>query len=167
MRAQGPAGSPSVAAGRRVAALVPRAGLALTCSSVPDVLLATDADWIHDEVDAVLGDEDSQVVRVRTGREVQGAVEALQPGLVILDLQIGNMGGVATALALQQSFEATIRVRPPILLLLDRPSDVFLARRSLAEGWLVKPLDSFRLRRASRALLAGDTYHEPSGLATA
>ena len=134
---------------------------------MPDVLLATDADWIHDEVDAVLGDEDSRVVRVRTGREVQGAVESLQPALVILDLQIGNMGGVATALALQQSFEATIRVRPPIMLLLDRPSDVFLARRSQAEGWLVKPLDSFRLRKAARALLAGETYHEPSGLATA
>ena len=134
---------------------------------MPDVLLATDADWIHDEVDAVLGDEDSRVVRVRTGREVQGAVESLQPALVILDLQIGNMGGVATALALQQSFEATIRVRPPIMLLLDRPSDVFLARRSQAEGWLVKPLDSFRLRKAARALMAGDTYHEPSGLATA
>ena len=134
---------------------------------MPDVLLATDADWIHDEVDAVLGDEDSQVVRVRTGREVQGAVESLQPALVILDLQIGNMGGVATALALQQSFEATIRVRPPIMLLLDRPSDVFLARRSQAEGWLVKPLDSFRLRKAARALMAGDTYHESSGLAKA
>ena len=134
---------------------------------MPDVLLATDADWIHDEVDAVLGDEDSQVVRVRTGREVQGAVESLLPSLVILDLQIGNMGGVATALALQQSFEATIRVRPPIMLLLDRPSDVFLARRSAAEGWLVKPLDSFRLRKAARALMAGDTYHESSGLAKA
>ena len=41
---------------------------------------------------------------------------------------------------------------------------MFLARRSGADGWLVKPLDAFRLRRAARALLDGGTFHEPSGL---
>ena len=29
-------------------------------------------------------------------------------------------------------------------MLLDRDADVFLARRSDADGWLVKPLDAFR-----------------------
>ena len=53
----------------------------------------------------------------------------------------------------------------PILLLLDRPADVPLARRWAVDGWLIKPLDSFRLRRAARALREGDTYEEPSGLA--
>ena len=43
----------------------------------------------------------------------------------------------------------------PVLMLLDRHADVFLARRSDADGWLVKPLDAFRLRRAADALLAG------------
>ena len=38
-------------------------------------------------------------------------------------------------------------------MLLDRRPDVFLARRSGAEGWLVKPLDPIRLRRATAALL--------------
>ena len=47
-------------------------------------------------------------------------------------------------------------------MLLDRRPDVFLARRSGAEGWLVKPLDPLRLRRAARALLAGGTYHDES-----
>ena len=45
-------------------------------------------------------------------------------------------------------------------MLLDRIADVFLARRSGADGWLVKPLDPLRLRRAVRAVLRGDTYHE-------
>jgi hypothetical protein len=45
-------------------------------------------------------------------------------------------------------------------MLLDRIADVFLAQRSGAEGWLIKPLDSFRLRRAATALLAGGTYVE-------
>lgn len=131
---------------------------------MPDVLLATDADWIFDEVDAVLGDEETKVVRVRAGRDVLKVVHDVEPGLVVLDLQIGNMGGIATAIALQQEFENGDE-QPPILLLLDRPADVPLARRVEVEGWLVKPLDAFRLRRAARTLLSGETFHEPSGLA--
>jgi DNA-binding response OmpR family regulator len=131
---------------------------------VPDVLLATDADWIFDEVDAVLGDDETVVVRVRTGREVVKVVRDVAPGLVVLDLQIGNMGGIATAIALQQEYENDDD-QPPILLLLDRPADVPLARRVEVDGWLVKPLDAFRLRRASRALLSGEPFHEASGLA--
>jgi DNA-binding response OmpR family regulator len=132
---------------------------------VPDVLLATDADWIHDEVDAALADGDTAVVRVRTGREVLQVIHDVSPGLLVLDLQIGNMGGIATAIAVQQEFEGDESERPPIMLLLDRPADVPLVRRVDVEGWLVKPLDAFRLRRAARALLAGDVFHEPSGLA--
>ena len=45
-------------------------------------------------------------------------------------------------------------------MLLDRRPDVFLARRSGAEGWLVKPLDPLRLRRADAALLDGGTYYD-------
>jgi DNA-binding response OmpR family regulator len=133
--------------------------------AVSDVLIATDADWIYDEVDAALADDETRVVRVRAGREVSAAVDQVQPALIVLDLQIGNMGGIATALDLEQKFEDRDTLRPPILLLLDRPADVPLARRTGVEGWMVKPLDSFRLRRAARALLADDTYQEPSGLA--
>jgi len=45
-------------------------------------------------------------------------------------------------------------------MLLDRAADVFLARRSDADGWMIKPIDAFRLRKAATALLAGGTYHE-------
>jgi DNA-binding response OmpR family regulator len=133
--------------------------------TVSDVLIATDADWIYDEVDAALADDETRVVRVRAGREVSAAVDRVEPSLIVLDLQIGNMGGIATALDLEQEFEDREGLRPPILLLLDRPADVPLARRTGVEGWMVKPLDAFRLRRAARALLADGTYEEPSGLA--
>ena len=73
---------------------------------MPDVLLATDADWIFEDVDAALTDEDTDVVRVRAGRDVSPAVRQVNPGLVVLDLQIGNMGGIATALDLQQGFDS-------------------------------------------------------------
>jgi DNA-binding NarL/FixJ family response regulator len=133
---------------------------------VPNVLIATDADWIHAEVDAALADKETIVLRSRSGREVIAAVAEHQPALVVLDLQIGNMGGIATFLHLQQEAEDGRLPAVPALLLLDRPADVPMTRRVGAEGWLIKPLDAFRLRRAAAALLGGGTFHEPSGLAT-
>jgi DNA-binding response OmpR family regulator len=47
-------------------------------------------------------------------------------------------------------------------MLLDRRPDVVLARRSGAEGWLVKPIDPLRLRRAVSALLDDGTFADDS-----
>ena len=124
------------------------------------VLLATDADWVFDEVDAALGDDQTTVHRVRAGVDVVGACLELAPELIVLDLQIGNMGGMAAAIAVRHEQEAGRLDDAAILMLLDRGPDVFLARRSDADGWLVKPLDAFRLRRAATALLAGGAWTE-------
>jgi CheY-like chemotaxis protein len=48
----------------------------------------------------------------------------------------------------------------PVVMLLDRIADVHLARRSGAEAWLIKPIDSLRLRRAVQEIRAGRTWHE-------
>ena len=127
---------------------------------MPDVLIATDADWIFEDVDQALSDEDTRVLRVRRGRDVAEAVRKVHPALVVLDLQIGNMGGIATALHLEQEFDAGTLNPAPILLLLDRPADVFLARRYGIDGWIFKPLDSFRLRRAVQTVLEAGSYTE-------
>jgi CheY-like chemotaxis protein len=127
---------------------------------VPTVLLATDADWIRDEVDSALGDEQTTVTVVKAGAEVIGAVAQLTPDLVVLDLQIGNMGGMAVCMALRLEESGGRLPHVPVLMLLDRTADVFLAQRSGAEGWLIKPLDSFRLRRAATAVLAGGRFVE-------
>jgi DNA-binding response OmpR family regulator len=81
---------------------------------------------------------------------------------VIVDMQMGNMGGMAVCLELrlQESYDAIDHI--PVLMLLDRRPDVFLARRSGAEGWLVKPLDPLRLRRSVAALLNDGTFADES-----
>jgi CheY-like chemotaxis protein len=95
---------------------------------------------------------------VASGPEVVEAVLADPPDLVVVDMQMGNMGGMAVCLELRLD-ESYLDIRHvPVLMLLDRRPDVFLARRSGAEGWLVKPLDPLRLRRATAALLDGGTY---------
>jgi DNA-binding response OmpR family regulator len=75
---------------------------------------------------------------------------------------MGNMGGMAVCLELRLDESYMDIPHVPVLMLLDRRPDVFLARRSGAEGWLVKPLDPLRLRRAATALLDGETYMDES-----
>lgn len=117
-----------------------------------DVLLATDADWLFDDVVAALGGTHN-IHRVREGSVVAGAVAEVTPELIILDLQIGNMGGVATSLLLKQESRAGRLPEAPILLLLDREADEYLATQSDADKWVVKPLNSLALRRAAQELL--------------
>jgi DNA-binding response OmpR family regulator len=127
---------------------------------VPTVLLATDADWIFDEVEAALSGPDLTVYRVRAGADVLPALDEVEPDLVILDLQIGNMGGMAACMAIRHE-EAADRIPiTAVLMLLDRAADTFLARRCEADGWLIKPLDAFRLAKAARILLDGQSYVE-------
>ena len=124
-----------------------------------EVLLATDADWVHREVSAAL-DGEHTISWVRRGTDVREAVAEREPDVVVLDLQIGNMGGMATCIDLHLEAGADRLPDVPVLMLLDRHADVFLARRSNADGWLIKPIDAFRLRRAVAALLDGDMYTE-------
>ena len=124
------------------------------------VLLASDSDHVFAEVDATLATDDCQVLRVRAGADVLPVILAKDPDLVILDLQIGNMGGIATCLAIRQE-EGAMRLTPrPVALLLDRDADVFLAQEARADGWAIKPLGSLRLRKMAKRLLAGETHHE-------
>ncbi len=127
---------------------------------MPTVLLATDADWIFDEVDAALGSTDTTVYRVRAGVDVLPAIHEVTPDLVILDMQIGNMGGMATCMEIRHDETAERIPITAVLMLLDRAADTFLAKRSDADGWLIKPLDAFRLRRAANVLLDGYSFFE-------
>jgi DNA-binding response OmpR family regulator len=129
-----------------------------------EVLIATDADRVIDEITAAVAGPGTFVRSVRRGADVRGDVADHDTDLVVLDLQIGNMGGMATCLDLRLEAGAGRLPEVPILMLLDRRADVFLARRAGADGWLVKPLDAIRIGRATRALLAGERYEDSTGL---
>ena len=126
------------------------------------ILVASDAPTLRREIEAVISGPDVEVLSVTSGPEVVAFVAEESPDLVIVDMQMGNMGGMAVCLELrlEESYDAIDHI--PVLMLLDRRPDVFLARRSSAEGWLVKPLDPIRLRRAVQALLDDGTYFDDS-----
>jgi DNA-binding response OmpR family regulator len=127
---------------------------------VPDVIVATDSDFVYDDVAAALDGPETTFRRVRRGYDVLPAVLEQTPDLVVLDLSIGNMGGMATAMSLRLEAGAGRIAEVRVLMLLDRRVDVFLARRSDADGWVVKPLDPIRLRKAAVAVMAGEGYEE-------
>ena len=109
-----------------------------------NVLLATTEDHIFQEISASLS-KNHQIVRVSEGSKVLKTLIATNPVLVILDLQIGNMGGMATSLDLRLEQRAGRIPNQKILLLLDRQADEFLGKRADADCWIVKPVDPLSL----------------------
>jgi len=142
--------------------MVPKPRTGLPSGAVPEIVIAADSQSLFDEINSVVGEPGTTIRWVRRGESVRDEINARPADLVIADMQIGTMGGVAVALDLKLESDAG-RIDPcPVLLILDRRPDVFMARRSDAEGWVVKPLDPIRLRTAVAAVLAGGTWHDAS-----
>ena len=112
------------------------------------ILVAADGDYVVNDVVSALSGPDTSFTICHEGREVSPIVAARTPDLVILDLQIGSMGGMAATMALRLDASAGKAPDVKILMLLDRQADIHLAKRSAANGWLVKPFDAFTLQRA-------------------
>jgi DNA-binding response OmpR family regulator len=117
------------------------------------ILVAADGSWVRDQVRSAFVGPGQEVLVVSRGEDVRDAVEQHEPALVILDMQIGNMGGVAVAIDLRLEAAAGRVPDVTILLLLDREHDRFLAKRAAVDGELVKPVDPGTLRRTAKRLL--------------
>ena len=124
------------------------------------ILVATDAQWVLDEVTAALGSSGTSFEVVSDGRRVASRVAERTPDIAILDLQIGTMGGMAVTMDLRLDHSSGALPHVKVLMLLDRAADIHLARRSGADGWIVKPLDALRLRKAVRVIAEGGTHTE-------
>jgi CheY-like chemotaxis protein len=118
------------------------------------ILVAAEAKWVRDQVRSAFVSPGQTVVEVSRGQDVRAKVAELEPELVVLDLQIGNMGGVAVAIDLRLEESGGRLPHARILLLLDRRDDAFIARRADVDLTLVKPVDAGVLRRAAAPLLA-------------
>jgi DNA-binding response OmpR family regulator len=83
---------------------------------------------------------------------------------VIADLQISAMGGMSIARSIRQATGDSKTQGLPVVLLLDRGADVFLAKRSGAAAWVTKPLASQELLAAvNKALARNATSMAPEG----
>jgi CheY-like chemotaxis protein len=118
------------------------------------ILVAAEAKWVRDQVRSAFVGPGQEVVEVTRGQDVRTTFAEIDPELVVLDLQIGNMGGVAVAIDLRLEESGGRLPRARVLLLLDRRDDAFIARRADVDLTLVKPVDAGILRRAAAPLLA-------------
>ncbi len=117
------------------------------------ILVAAEASWIRNQVQVAFVEPGQRLIEVERGQAVRDAVVKYEPSVVILDMQIGNMGGIAVALDLRLEEGEDRSPATRILLLLDREADRFLAKRADVDAVLVKPVDAGILRRAVKDLL--------------
>ena len=123
-------------------------------------MIVTDSSRVYEEVTAAVDEPGVSLRWVRGGAAVIPALQEAAADLVVSDLQVGSMGGYAVAMDIALEAGAGRLDPVPVLLLLDRRADVFLARRLGVAGWLIKPLDPLRIRAAVRALLSGQGYED-------
>ena len=125
------------------------------------ILVAADAKWVRDLVKTACTRPGQRVIEVTRGQDVRDTVRREQPDVVVLDMQIANMGGIAVSIDLRLEGAAGRIPDVSILLLLDRVADRFLAKRADADAELVKPVDPATLRRVIDGLLETERTPEP------
>ena len=93
------------------------------------------------------------------GGEVAGAVRALRPDVVLMDVRMPVLDGIEATRRLREDHSA-----PPVLALTTFEDDEVLAGmlRAGAAGFVLKGLPAEDLQRAVRAVAGGDAWLDPS-----
>ncbi|MGQ0848027.1 MAG: response regulator [Actinomycetota bacterium] len=115
------------------------------------ILLVADSRWVRNDVAASLPSAD-WTVRHSDPRTVVEAAAQHPPDSVVVDMQVGSMGGMAVIRALRSAMAMGDIAPARLILLLDRSADRFLANRAGADDSVVKPFTAQAFRRA---LVAG------------
>lgn len=126
------------------------------------ILIASDLAALRHELRTMIDAPEHELLEATSGPEVLAETRAGGIDLLICDLQMVSMGGVAVTMELRHDESYGLADPVPVLLLLDRRADVFLARRCGAEGFVMKPLEPLTVRTAVRALLRGDGFEDAS-----
>ncbi len=94
--------------------------------------------------------EDFEVVAVEDARAAGAELAAWTPAVLVVDLLSGSAGGFALGSDMAQ--DRTLR-RVPMLMLLDRHQDEWLARQAGADAVRTKPIDTAQLVAAALDLM--------------
>lgn len=117
--------------------LVVRAGLAALLSTLPGIELVGEA---------------------ADGREAVKEAQLLQPDVVLMDVQMPEMDGVAATRALREAVPATAVL---VLTMFEDDATVLTAMQAGARGYLLKDVGQDELAGAIRAVAAGQAIFGP------
>src|SRR5581483_3380937 len=125
------------------------------------VLLVDDQELIRSGLRGILREPFGfQIVGECThGGEVPGAVTALKPDVVLMDVRMPVLDGIEATRRLRESETA-----PPVLALTTFDDDQVLAGmlRAGAAGFVLKGVPAEDLQRAVRTVAAGESFLDPS-----
>ena len=113
---------------------------------MPLALVVADSAWVVSDVLSTLTAGNWEIEVLDDPGQAAAKVGEAGPDVVIIDLQVKNMGGMAVV----RDIRATIPAEetPRLVMLLDRHADGFLAKRAGADAWVVKPFQAHELRLA-------------------
>jgi DNA-binding NarL/FixJ family response regulator len=124
------------------------------------VLLADDHRLVREGLRALLGGEFEVVGEAANGEEALTLAAKVRPDVVVLDLQMPGIGGLAAAHRLAKTAPATR------ILVLSQYADEEYVLEALAEagaaGYLVKTDAAAELAHALRAVASGKRYLSPT-----
>lgn len=116
---------------------------------------------------ALLDDEEVQLLEVRTPHRALALVD--EDGaettwdLVVADADTAPEGGFSLAREIKARGRMDRRL-PPVVLLIARDGDKYLAKWSEADAFVVKPADPFDLHQVVVAVVAGDEVPDLPGV---
>ena len=119
------------------------------------ILVIADEAWTRNEVHAALTEPDYSLIDHDDPATSGDLLRSEQPDAVVIDLQVGSMGGMAIARDLHQQAAMAQLDHVPVVLLLDRKADSFLAKRSGVAAWVTKPFTARDIRTAVESAIGG------------
>ena len=119
------------------------------------IMVIADEPWTRNEVHAALAEPDYTLIDHDDPATSGDVLRSEQADAVVIDLQVGSMGGMAIARDLHQQAAMAKRESVPVVLLLDRKADSFLAKRSGVAAWVTKPFTAHDIRIAVESAISG------------
>lgn len=110
------------------------------------LLLVADSAWVRNDVEASLPSSQWSIHHADP-RMVVDAAKGHPPTAVIVDMQVGSMGGMAVIRSLRDAIAMGQIAPTRLILLLDRKVDQFIAARAGADRSLIKPFTAQDLRK--------------------
>jgi DNA-binding NarL/FixJ family response regulator len=125
------------------------------------ILIADDHPVFRQGLRAIIDGAGDMVLvgEAATGLEAVAGVQEHEPDVVLMDLQMPDLGGIE---ATRRILARRPNVRILVLTMIEQGDSIFAAMRAGARGYLLKGSDRAEVLRAVRAVGAGDAIFGPA-----